>query len=88
MGKMQACEDAARAVGRKEGAAVPTSNTISPGPRRTSVPSGILIRPAVSPQYEKMEAYFQSPKIYGNHNPQMISAIGSGHCGRKIIRLK
>jgi len=31
--------------------------------------------------------YFQSPKkIYGGHSPQTISAIGSGHCGGKIMR--
>jgi len=43
-----------------EGAAVPLSfrggagspsNTISPGPKPTSVPSGTLIHPAVWPQY-------------------------------------
>jgi len=47
-------------MGRKvEGAAVPypwggagsPSNTIWPGPRPTSVPSGILIHPTVCPQY-------------------------------------
>jgi len=45
-------------MGRKAGAAVPfsvgeagsPSNTISPGPRPTSVPSGILIHPAIWPQ--------------------------------------
>ena len=46
-------------MGRKEGrAAVPfaggsfaPSNTMWPGPRPTSIPSGILIRPAVWPQH-------------------------------------
>jgi len=46
-------------MGRKEGAAVPfrglgagsPSNTVWPGLRPTSVPSGILIHPAVWPQY-------------------------------------
>ena len=46
-------------VGRKEGDDVPLSrwgagsppNTMWPGPRSTSVPSGILIHPAVWPQY-------------------------------------
>jgi len=33
------------------GGAESPSNTLSPGPRPTSVPSGILIHPAVSPQY-------------------------------------
>jgi len=33
------------------GGAVSTSNTMSPGPRPTTVPSGILINPAVWPQY-------------------------------------
>jgi len=45
-------------MGQKAGAAVPfsvgeagsPSNTISPGPRPTSVPSGILIHPAIWPQ--------------------------------------
>jgi len=44
-------------TGRKEGAAVPLSqagwvpsNTKSPGPRPTSIPSGILIHPAIWPQ--------------------------------------
>jgi len=44
--------------GRKVGAAVPlsvgrwaTSNTMLPGPRPTSIPSGILIHPTVWPQY-------------------------------------
>jgi len=32
-------------------AAATSSNTTSPGPRSTSVPSGILIHPAVWPQY-------------------------------------
>ena len=46
-------------MGRKVGAAVPLSvtvagspsNTMSPGPRPTSTPSGILIHPTVLPQY-------------------------------------
>jgi len=48
-------------IGRKAGAAVPVSvgaglgphnyNTMSPGPRPTSVPSGILIHSTVWPQY-------------------------------------
>jgi len=29
----------------------PLSNTMSPGPRPTSVPSGILIHPTIWPQY-------------------------------------
>jgi len=46
-------------MGRKEGAAVPLSvgelhgspsNTMWPGPRPTSIPSGILIHPAVWPE--------------------------------------
>ena len=53
--------DRARAkwAGKWQGAAVPLSgveagspsNTISPGPRPTSVPSGILIHSTVWPQY-------------------------------------
>jgi len=52
--------DRARAVGLKVGEllcpftwgrAGSPSNTMSPGPRPTSVPSGILIHPTVSPQY-------------------------------------
>ena len=27
-------------------------------------------------------------KLYGGHNPQTISGIDSGHCGRKILRWK
>ena len=58
--------DRARAVGQKVGrAAVPQcapfrggagspSNTMSPGPRPTSVPSSILIHPTVWPQYIKV----------------------------------
>jgi len=46
-------------MGRKVGAAVPhsvgkvgsPSNTMSPGSRPTSIPSGILIHPTVWPQY-------------------------------------
>ena len=45
-------------VGQKVGAAVPLSmgprspsNTVSPGPRPTPVPSSILIHPTVWPQY-------------------------------------
>jgi len=46
-------------IGRKVGAAVPlsvgeagsSSNTMSPGPRPTSVTSGILIHPIFRPQY-------------------------------------
>jgi len=34
-----------------EGGAGSPSNTMWPGPRRTSVPSGILIHPTVWPQY-------------------------------------
>jgi len=34
-----------------EGRCVPIYNTMWPGPRSTSTPSGILIRPAVWPQY-------------------------------------
>jgi len=34
-----------------QGRAESSSNTMSPGPRPTSVSSGILIHPAVSPQY-------------------------------------
>jgi len=43
-------------MGQKEGAAVPLSagnwfpsNTMWPGPRSTSVPSGILIHPSIQP---------------------------------------
>jgi len=45
-------------MGRKVGAAVPLSvgagspsNTVSPGPRPASIPSGILIHPTVLPQH-------------------------------------
>ena len=45
-------------MGRKEGSAVPLSpiagnpsNAKWPGPRSTSIPSGVLIHPAVWPQY-------------------------------------
>jgi len=56
MGDRLATIDIGRKVG---GAAVPLSvgearspsNTMSPGPRPTSVPSGILIHPTVWPQY-------------------------------------
>jgi len=49
---------ATRDTGRKKGAALPfegelgsPSNTMWPEPRYTSLPSGILIHPIVSPQY-------------------------------------
>jgi len=39
------------AVPLSMGGAGSPSNTISPGPRPTSVPSGILIHPTIWPQY-------------------------------------
>jgi len=46
-----------------------SSNTMSPGPRPTSVPSGILIQPAVWPQYtnitDRTDRHDISPIAYG-----------------------
>jgi len=59
MGDRLATIDMGRKVGGELRAAVPLSvgragspsNTVSPEPRPTSVPRGILIHPAVWPQY-------------------------------------
>ena len=42
-----------------------TSNTMSPGPRLTSVPSGILIYPAVWPQRTWAENWGAVPPFFG-----------------------
>jgi len=53
-----------------------------------SIPSGILMRPPFGHNRhgpKSGEAYFQSPKMLERPQPQTMSAIGSGHCGRKIV---
>ena len=66
--------------GPKSGAAVPLSvgrgakspsNTMSPWPRPTSVPSGILIHPTVWPQYTNVKTGFTNgrPKTNLIHQP-------------------
>jgi len=57
-----------RKVGPFRGGGRSPSNTMSPGLKPTSIPSGILIHPAVCPEQtwaKKWEAHWQSPKISG-----------------------
>jgi len=48
------------------------SNTVSPGPRTTSVPSGILINPAISPQQTWAENWGLCPHpFWGKLGPHL-----------------
>ena len=47
------------------GGAVTPSNTTSPGPRFTSVPSGILVHPAVGPQRTLAENWTRGCAPFG-----------------------
>ena len=66
-------------MGRTVGAAVPSffcrgaeylSHTMSPGPRPTSVPSGILIHPAVWPQQTWAKNWGGAVPLLGSHLTQ------------------
>jgi len=55
-----------------------TSNTMSPGPRLTSVPSGILIHPAVWPQRTWAENWGQCPFFFGGGALPHLRQCGLG----------
>jgi len=55
------------------------SNTKSPGPRTTCVPSGILIRPAVWPQQTCAENGGCAPRFWGKLGPHVAQyGLGRG----------
>jgi len=74
-------------MGRKgEGCCVPfgrgagsPSNTTSPGPRPTSVPSGILIHPAIWPQQTCAENWVAVPLLGGGWCPCKTMWLGPRH---------
>jgi len=61
------------------GAAGSPSNTMSPGPRPTSTPSGILIHPAVWPQQTWAENWGAVPLSEGELGPHLTQCgLGQG----------
>jgi len=69
------------------GGAGSPSNTISPGPRPTSVPSGILdlIHPTVWPQYTNVtDRQYTGPVAYGE--PLLVTVARKFYCQRHYYR--
>jgi len=72
-------------MGQEVGAAVPPflreagspSNTMSPGPRPTSVPSGILIHQAVWPQETSAKNWESAVPLFGGLGPHLYSVASA-----------